>query len=157
MQTIRARLFLNYFIVLSLGMLLAAALVWLAVGNLYISTQRDNLLAQAQLIAAGYQDAALPTQPVQPYSQTSNIAPGIHTRLIGDSGAVLVGLPLTEDAIHPRCCFARRPRNGAPRGRSQFLRACASLPLACRQRGQVDPETAGLHSRRESRRRPWQG
>lgn len=99
MQTIRARLFLNYFIVLSLGMLLAAALVWLAVGNLYISTQRENLLAQAQLIAAGYQDAALPTQPVQPYSQTSNIAPGIHTRLIGDSGAVLVGLPLTEDAI----------------------------------------------------------
>ncbi len=99
MQTIRARLFVNYFIVLSLGMLLAAALVWLAVSNLYISTQRENILAQAQLIAAGYQDATLPTQPVQPYLQTSNIAPGIHTRLIGDSGAVLVGLPLTNEMI----------------------------------------------------------
>ncbi len=99
MQTIRARLFVNYFIVLSLGMLLAAALVWLAVSNLYISTQRENILAQAQLIAAGYQDETLPTQPVQPYLQTSNIAPGIHTRLIGDSGAVLVGLPLTNEMI----------------------------------------------------------
>lgn len=99
MQSIRARLSLNYLFILILGMSLAGALVWLAVGKLYINTQRENLLAQAKLIAAGLQDSALPTQPAQPYSQTSNVLPGIHTRLIGDSGAVIVGLPLSDEKI----------------------------------------------------------
>ena len=99
MQTIRARLSLNYLIVLSLGMFLAGALMWLAVSGLYVNTQRENLLAQAKLIALGLQDSPLPTQAVQPYLQTSNILPGIHTRLIGDSGAVVVGLPLSDEMI----------------------------------------------------------
>ena len=99
MQTIRARLSLNYLIVLSLGMFLAGALVWLAVSGLYITTQRENLLAQAKLIAASLQDSTLPSQPVEPYLQTSNVSPGVHTRLIGDSGAVIVGLPLTDEMI----------------------------------------------------------
>ncbi|MBK9927202.1 MAG: HAMP domain-containing protein [Anaerolineales bacterium] len=96
MQSIRTRLSLNYLIVLILGMSLAVALAWLTVSKLYVDTQRENLLAQARLIAAGLQDATLPTQPAEPYSQTSNVMPGIHTRLIGDSGAVLVGLPLSD-------------------------------------------------------------
>lgn len=99
MQSIRTRLSLNYLFVLILGMSLAGALVWLAVSKLYINTQRENLLAQAKLIAAGLQDSALPTQPAQPYSQTSNVLPGIHMRLIGDSGAVIVGLPLADEMI----------------------------------------------------------
>jgi signal transduction histidine kinase len=99
MQTIRARLSLNYLIVLLLGMTLAGALVWLAVSGLYVDTQRENLLAQAKLIAAGLQDSPLPTQPVEPYLQTSNVMPGVHTRLIGDSGAVIVGLPLADEMI----------------------------------------------------------
>ncbi len=99
MQTIRARLLLNYFIVLLLGMSLAGVLVWRAVSNLYISTQRENILAQAKLIAASLQDSTLPTQPIEPYSQTSNVLPGVHTRLIGESGAVLVGLPLSDAMI----------------------------------------------------------
>jgi heavy metal sensor kinase len=99
MQTIRIRLTANYFIVLSIGMVLAGVLVWLAVGDLYINTQRENLLAQAKLIAAGLQDTALPSQPAEPYSQTANVSPGIHTRLIGESGAVIVGLPLSEEMI----------------------------------------------------------
>ena len=88
MQTIRTRLSLNYLIVLLLGMSLAGALTWLVVSKLYVDTQRENLLAQAKLIAAGLGDSTLPTQPAEPYLQTSNILPGIHTRLIGDSGAV---------------------------------------------------------------------
>ena len=44
MQTIRARLSLNYLIVLALGMTLAGALAWLAVEGLYVDTQRENLL-----------------------------------------------------------------------------------------------------------------
>lgn len=99
MQTIRARLSVNYFIVLTIGMMFAAALVWLAVSDLYINTQRENLLAQARLIAVGLQDAPLPTQPIQPYSQAANVLPGVHTRLIGDSGAVIVGLPLSDELI----------------------------------------------------------
>jgi two-component system sensor histidine kinase BaeS len=56
-------------------------------------------LAQAKLIAASVQDLPLPTLPAEPYSQTSNVVPGIHTRLIGESGAVLVGLPLADEMI----------------------------------------------------------
>ena len=96
MQTIRARLSLNYFFVLMLGMTLAGMLAWLAVERLYVDTQRDNLLAQARLIAAALQGSELPTEYVQPYSQTANVMPGIHTRLLSEGGAVVVGLPLSE-------------------------------------------------------------
>ena len=63
-----------------------------------MNTQRENLLAQARLIAAALQGSALPTESVQPYSQTANVAPGIHTRMLSEGGAVVVGLPL-EDAF----------------------------------------------------------
>jgi signal transduction histidine kinase len=96
MQTIRTRLSINYLLVLVLGMTLAGVLAWLAVERLYINSQRENLLAQARLIAAALQGSALPTEPVQPYSQTANIMPGIHTRLLSEGGAVVVGLPLSD-------------------------------------------------------------
>jgi methyl-accepting chemotaxis protein len=99
MRSIRAHLSLNYLFVLILGMSLAGLLVWLAVSDLYIRTQRENLLAQAKLIAAGLQDSTLPITPAEPYSQTANVMPGVHTRLLSDSGAVLVGLPLTNEMI----------------------------------------------------------
>jgi signal transduction histidine kinase len=97
MRSIRARLSLNYLFVLITGMSLV--LVWLAVSDLYIKTQRENILAQAKLIAAGLQDSPVPIEPVQPYSQMANVLPGVHTRLIGDSGAVLMGLPLSNEMI----------------------------------------------------------
>jgi signal transduction histidine kinase len=96
MQTIRTRLSLNYLLVLALGMTLAGALAWLAVERLYLNTQRENLLAQARLIAAALEGSALPAESVQPYSQFSNVAPGVHTRLLSEGGAVVVGLPLAE-------------------------------------------------------------
>jgi signal transduction histidine kinase len=99
MRSIRAHLSFNHLFVLILGMTLATWLVWLAVSDLYINTQRENLLAQAKLIAAGLQDTTLPTDPAQPYSQTANVAPGVHTRLIADSGAVILGLPLPDQMI----------------------------------------------------------
>jgi signal transduction histidine kinase len=77
-------------------MTLAGALAWLAVERLYINAQRENLLAQARLIATALQGTALPTEPVQPYSQTTNVTPGIHTRLLSEGGAVMVGLPLSD-------------------------------------------------------------
>lgn len=97
MQSIRNRLTLNHLIVLFIGMALAGMLAWLAVERLYVNTQRDNLLAQARLMATALQGTALPTQPAEPYSQLSNIAPGIHTRLLSEGGAVIVGLPLAQE------------------------------------------------------------
>ncbi len=98
MQSIRTRLSLNTLLVLALGMTLAAVLAWQAVAALYIDTQRDNLLAQANLLAATLQDEPLPANP-QPYLQTSNVAPGIHTRLLTENGAVVVGLPLADATV----------------------------------------------------------
>ncbi len=92
----RSRLSLSHLIVLLIGMGLAGGLSWLAVERLYLDTQRQNLLAQASLTANALQGMPLPFEPADAYLQTSNIAPGIHTRLLGEQGAVLVGLPLTS-------------------------------------------------------------
>jgi len=99
MQTIRARLSLNFLIVLTLGMIFASALAWQAVAGLYTDTQRDNLLAQAKLIAAALEGTTTLPNNAIPYSQASNIAPGIHTRLLTEGGAVVVGLPLSDDYV----------------------------------------------------------
>jgi signal transduction histidine kinase len=130
MQTMRSRLSANYFSVLTIGMVLAGALVWLAVSRLYIDTQRENLLAQAELIAAGLQDTVLPTQSAEPYLQTSNIVPGIHTRLIGESGAVIVGLPLSDELI--QLPIAERAASIPPRElvqRPEIASALSGTPL----------------------------
>ena len=99
MQTIRLRLSLNYLIVLTLGMIFASALAWQSVSGLYINTQRDNLLAQAKLIATALEDTTTLPNNALPYSQASNIAPGIHTRLLTEGGAVVVGLPLSDATV----------------------------------------------------------
>ncbi len=91
---IRFALSLNHLAVVLIGMALAGLLAWLAVERLYLDTQSANLLAQARLTAAALQGTTLPENPAEPYVQAANVAPGIHTRLLGDSGAVLVGLPL---------------------------------------------------------------
>jgi len=99
-MSIRNRLFLNTLIILLLGMGLAAALSWHAVENLYIDTQRENLLAQAKLSAAALEGQPLPFQAALPYSQTSNVAPGIHTRLLSDQG-VVIQVPLSQTFAPP--------------------------------------------------------
>ena len=95
--SVQLRLSLTTLAVLLFGMGLATALAWLAVEQLYLNTQRENLLVQAQLTASVLQGAPLPTVPVEPYSQTSNVQPGVHTRLLGEQGAVVVTLPMTAD------------------------------------------------------------
>ena len=93
---VQLRLSLTTLGVLLFGMSLVALLTWLAVEQLYLSTQRENLLAQAQLTASALQGTSFIDVPVEPYSQTSNIQPGIHTRLLGEQGAVVVTLPLAS-------------------------------------------------------------
>lgn len=95
--SLRRRLTFSHLTVALLGMVLAGILTGLAVERVYLGTQRENLLAQAQLIAAGVIDEELPAGTIlssDPYSQTTNIQPGIHTRLLADSGMVLFSLPL---------------------------------------------------------------
>jgi two-component system sensor histidine kinase BaeS len=94
---IHRTLSLSYLGVLLIGMGLAAVLAWFTVESLYLDNQRENLLAQARLTAAALQGLALPDQAVEPYSQTSNVAPGIHTRILGEGGGVILSLPLPMD------------------------------------------------------------
>lgn len=99
---IRSRLSLNFMVVLLVGMGLAAGLTWLAVARLYTATQAENLLAQARITAAALDAGGFPIEsiePVEPYNQTANIAPGIHTRLLSESGAVLIGLPTSAGEV----------------------------------------------------------
>ena len=93
---IRTRLSVSHLIVLMIGMALAGTLTWLAVENLYLSTQRENLLAQARLTAAGLDGGPFTDYIPDTYTQTTNIAPGIHTRLLSESGAVILGVPTLE-------------------------------------------------------------
>ena len=88
--SLRSRLFLDHLAILVLGMGLAALLSWRAVERLYIDSQRENLLAQAQQTAAALQGRPLPGPASEVYSQSSNALPGIHTRVLGDQGAVIV-------------------------------------------------------------------
>jgi len=93
---LRTRLFWNHLATLLLGMGLVGLLSWRAVEAQYESTLRENLLAQAQLAAAALLGQTLPPASGEPYLQTSNIQPGIHTRVLGDQGAVIVGLSATQ-------------------------------------------------------------
>ncbi len=93
---IQLRLTLTTLAVLLLGMSIAALLAWLTVEQLFLATQGETLLVQAQLTASTLKGAPLATIPSEPYTQTSNVQPGIHTRLLGEQGAVIVNLPLTE-------------------------------------------------------------
>ena len=96
---IRLRLFLTFLLILLLGMGIAAGLAWLSVEQLFLDTLRDNLLAQAKLTALALQDSTLPQISTEVYSQTSNVQPGIHTRLLDEQGGVVVGLPITPDTM----------------------------------------------------------
>jgi signal transduction histidine kinase len=90
--SLRSRLFLNHLAILGLGMGLAALLSWRAVEKLYLESQRENLLAQAQQTAAALQGTPLAGPTVEAYSQTANALAGIHTRVLGERGAIIVEL-----------------------------------------------------------------
>ncbi len=123
---LRNRLFLNYLIILLLGMGLAALLAWRSVEALYLETQSENLLAQANLAATALQGQPLPGGAAQPYLQTSNTLPGIHTRLLGEQGAVVYSLP-----VAPGDVFAPPAENNVPIS-PQALQARTEIILAMR-------------------------
>jgi two-component system sensor histidine kinase BaeS len=97
--SLRTHLFLSFLAILLFGMVVAALLAWRSVEKLYMDTQRENLLAQASLTASALQSQSLPVDLAEPYSQVANVQPGIHTRLLNEQGAVLIGLPLSSGEI----------------------------------------------------------
>jgi signal transduction histidine kinase len=98
-QSLSTRLVLSYLAVILIGMGIVLPLAWLAVERLYLNTQRDNLLVQAQLAAAALGSEALPAARPGLYSQTSNVLPGIHTRVIDPLGAVVIDLTAAEGSL----------------------------------------------------------
>lgn len=92
-RSLQRQLFINGFVAILLGMGLAGFLFWQAAASLYLDTQRQNLLAQAELTASLLQGQALPVNSAEPYSQVSNVMPGMHTRVLSGQGAVVIGLP----------------------------------------------------------------
>ena len=95
------RLALSYLAVILISLCIVIPLAWLAVERLYLNTQRDNLLAQAQLVASALGSEALPTADSYPYTQASNVLPGIHTRVIDPLGAVVIDLTASEASANP--------------------------------------------------------
>ncbi len=98
---IRLRLSFSHLLVLLIGMVLAGILVWLAVEEIYLITQRENLLSQARLTAAALEGSPVPSFAPDSYSQTTNVTPGIHSRLLDEGGAVVIGVPFPngEDPV----------------------------------------------------------
>ena len=95
------RLALSYLAVILIGMGLVIPLAWLAVERLYLNMQRENLLAQAQLVASALHSEALPATSSAAYTQASNVLPGIHTRVIDPLGAVVIDLTSSEASAEP--------------------------------------------------------
>jgi hypothetical protein len=75
--SLSAHLALSYLVVILIAMGIVIPLAWLAVERLYVNSQRENLLAQAQLVAATLGSEAPQITEVNPHSGIN--VPGIHT------------------------------------------------------------------------------
>ena len=104
-MSLRVGLILSYLAVVLVAMLVAALIAASSVEQLYLQSQRTNLLAQAQRVATALSN--LPetnSAPMQmSIAQAANVLPGINTRIIDEKGGVLVDLPqaATQQAADP--------------------------------------------------------
>ena len=112
MTSLRARLFVSFLIAIILGMAVAAALTWRAVEQLYLQTQRDNLMAQAERVAKTLPaQGELARSPItDPLSQAANTVPGITTRVLDADGTLLIDGPLpgADEALSRLDSYVRR-------------------------------------------------
>ena len=91
-----ARLMLSTLVVILTGMAIVTPLAWLAVEQLYRNTQSSSLLAQARLVASALENNPPPTSLTSSYSQSSNMQPGIHTRVLDAQGAAVIDLSFSR-------------------------------------------------------------
>lgn len=143
MTSLRVHLTLTYLAVILVGIGVAAPLAWLAVEHLYLDTQKANLLAQAQLVAASLPlTESIPAEVGEPYSQLTNAIPGIHTRLIEAEGAVVIDLPaaptLAQAAVAPLPALAQNAAGQVSSeellGRPEIAQALAGQPATAIRR-----------------------
>ncbi len=97
--SLSTHLTLSYLAVILIGMGIVIPFAWLTVERLYLNTQKENLLAQAQLVAATLGSEVLPATTADQYSQVTNVLPGIHTRVIDPLGAVVIDLTADEGSL----------------------------------------------------------
>ena len=103
LRSIRSRLIVSYLAVILLAMGIAAALAWSALDHAFLDVLRENLLAQAHRVAQTVEagetgNITEETQPApDPYSQTTNVLPGYHTRVIDDEGVIVLDLAAADD------------------------------------------------------------
>jgi signal transduction histidine kinase len=138
--TLRRRLVLSHLLVVLTSILLAGLLTWISVERMYLRSQSENLLAQAKLIAAALQDADLPLQASEPYSQITNIQPGIHTRLLTEGGGVAFSLPLLPGGEEVPVPFAEQIASVSPTellAREEIQEAMTGLPTTAVRRVQA--------------------
>ena len=103
-MSLRLRLTLNYLLVTLIAIAIAAPLAWLSVEQVYLDTQKANLLAQAQVVAAAVQTASPSLEDAgsyPPYSQTANVLPGIHTWVIAEKNALVLDLSASQGSEEP--------------------------------------------------------
>ncbi|MFN2271574.1 MAG: ATP-binding protein [Anaerolineae bacterium] len=105
-RSLRFRLIVSYLLVVLLAMGIAAGLAWAALDRAFLGVLRENLLAQAQRVAqvveaggagdmvtAGVIGGEFATDW---YSQSSNVLPGYHTRVVDEESVVILDLATAE-------------------------------------------------------------
>ena len=97
MRTLRQHLVLSYLLIIGLGVGGAAAATWIAVEQVYLSTQAANLLAQAETVAAGLTGQPPPPLAAQPYSQAANAMPGFHLHIVPSQNALMLNIARPAD------------------------------------------------------------
>ncbi|MCJ7737035.1 MAG: hypothetical protein MUQ10_06925, partial [Anaerolineae bacterium] len=102
-RSIRSRLIASYLFVILLSMGTASSLAWKALDRVFLVVLRENLLSQASRVAhtigagqtywatAGETAGEFTETTPSPYSQSSNIQAGIHTRIIDEDGVIIIG------------------------------------------------------------------
>jgi two-component system, OmpR family, sensor histidine kinase BaeS len=132
-MSLSLRLTLSYLLVAILGIGIVAPLAWLAVEQVYLDTQKANLLAQAQVVAATLQTASpqlAGTDNFPPYAQTTNALPGIHTWVIEEKNAVVLDLPASQNPDQPYMLWPDLAQNTTGRISPQALMSRPEIALA---------------------------
>jgi signal transduction histidine kinase len=100
-KSLHFRLIASYLLVVLLAMGIAAGLAWAALDRAFLGVLRENLLAQAQRVAqvietGGADDITAAGTIGEEYSQSANVMPGYHTRVIDEEGVVILDLAAAD-------------------------------------------------------------
>jgi signal transduction histidine kinase len=105
-KSLRFRLIASYLLVVLLAMGIAAGLSWVALDRAFLGVLRENLLAQArrvaQVVEAGGADDIVfagivgGESAAGEYSQSANVLPGYHTRVVDEESVVILDLATVD-------------------------------------------------------------